>query len=363
MLKGGVVGYGFIAENGHMPAYEAARQGGAPLEIVAVADVSPERRARVLVKHPKLRVYSSHQEMLERERELSFVDIATPPSEHAEIALDAFGHGLHVFCEKPMAVNTREAASMMAAAERAGRVLFPSHNYKHAPVVRAVRRAIDDGLVGRVHLVTLQTFRPTHAKGVPEFRPDWRRERRYSGGGIAMDHGSHTFYLAFEWLAGFPTSVTAKVSTLGAWDTEDDVSCTLTFPHGVASAHLTWNAGVRKVIYSIHGTNGAVRVEDDDVEVSTMVRDASGKTTWDVRKESISSDWMDASHVKWFKTVFDRFVSAMDRKEWVGRDAIESFRAVELIEGVYESARRGSREVRLGASARRNGEARELTAG
>lgn len=353
MLRGAIAGYGFIAERGHVPAYEAAAERGIPLEIVAVADPSPERLRAAQKVRPDLRVYQDFREMLDTEEAVDFIDISTPPYEHARIAHEALDRGLHVFCEKPMATSAIEAASMLAHAKRARRVLFPSHNYRHAPVVRAVRRALDSGAVGDVHLVTLQTFRNTHAKGVPEFRPDWRRERRFSGGGIAMDHGSHTFYLAFDWLGGFPTSITAKMSTLGSYDTEDEFSCTLTFPRGIASAHLSWNAGIRKVIYTIHGNRGAVCVEDDDVEVCTMQIGDDGRTTWDVRKESVSSSWMDASHTEWFRSVFEDFVSAIERGEFVGRSAFESYKCVELIEAAYESTRRDSMEVPLGPPPRR----------
>jgi predicted dehydrogenase len=347
MLKGAVIGYGFIAEHGHLPAYAASRAAGLPIEIVAVADSCAPRLAKAKAAYPHLRAYDDYRRMLDGERDLDFVDISTPPSEHAALAHTALDHGLHVFCEKPMATTAKDAVSMLDHARRARRVLFPSHNYKHAPVVRAVRRVLDEGSIGKVKLVTLQTFRNTHAKGVAEWRPDWRRERRYSGGGIAMDHGSHTFYLAFDWLGGFPTSITAKASTLGAYDTEDDLSCTITFPRGIVNAHLTWNAGVRKVIYTIHGEQGAIRVEDDDVEVSVAKKDADGRTSWDFQRERIPSNWMDASHVEWFRSVFARFVDAIDRREYVGRDAIESFKCVELIETAYESSRQGSRELPL----------------
>ena len=46
----------------------------------------------------------------------------------------------------------------------------------------------------------------------------------------------------------YPTAITAHAATLGAFDTEDDFTCSLKFPTGVASAHLSWNAGVRKVL-------------------------------------------------------------------------------------------------------------------
>ena len=112
---------------------------------------------------------------------------------------------------------------------------------------------IDSGRIGAVNLVTLDTFRTQHARGVAEWLPDWRRIRRYAGGGIAMDHGAHTFYLTFDWLGSHPLSITAKMSSQGAYDTEDNFTCTVTFPTGVAMARLTWNAAVRKVIYTIHG--------------------------------------------------------------------------------------------------------------
>ena len=119
---------------------------------------------------------------------------------------------------------------MLRQAVKSERVIFPCHNYKHAPVIKTVRGLLKTGRIGKVHLVTLQTFRNTHAKGVTGWRTDWRRERRFSGGGIAMDHGSHTFYLAFEWLGSYPTGITARAATLGPFDTEDDFACSLRFP-------------------------------------------------------------------------------------------------------------------------------------
>jgi predicted dehydrogenase len=238
---------------------------------------------------------------------------------------------------------------MLRHAAEAQRVLYPCHNYKHAPVVKTVRRVIESGRIGKVHMVTLQTFRNTHAKGVTEWRTDWRRERRFSGGGIAMDHGSHTFYLAFEWLRSYPTAITARMATMGPYDTEDDFTCTLKFPTGIASAHLSWNAGVRKVLYTVHGDRGAVRVEDDAIEIATQEPGAKSpsEVKWKFEREEISSDWMDSSHVTWFNSLFDDFKSAVARGEFVGHEARESFLCVQLIETAYASARDGSRELPL----------------
>ena len=69
----------------------------------------------------------------------------------------------------------------------------------HASVVKAINEIIDSGKIGKVRSVTLNTFRNTHAKGVREWKTDWRRHKKWSGGGITMDHGSHSFYLTFDW--------------------------------------------------------------------------------------------------------------------------------------------------------------------
>ncbi|HTA20141.1 MAG TPA: Gfo/Idh/MocA family oxidoreductase [Polyangia bacterium] len=353
-LKGALVGYGFIMERGHAAGYRARSEGrsDADVEIVAVADVSEERRALAQRHFPGARVYADHRALLAAEQELDFCDVATPPSDHAEVTHAALDRGLHVLCEKPLATSIEDARSMLRHAADAERVLYPCHNYKHAPVVKTVRAVLESGRIGKVHLVTLQTFRNTHAKGVNEWRTDWRRERRYSGGGIAMDHGSHTFYLAFEWLAAYPTAITARMTTRGTagFDTEDDFTCSLTFPTGVASAHLSWNAGVRKVLYTVHGDRGAVRVEDDAIEVATQVPGPNGQPgeiAWKFERESIPSDWMDSSHVTWFNSLFDDFESAIERREFVGQEARESFLCVQLIATAYASARAGSRELPL----------------
>lgn len=350
-LRGALVGYGFIGARGHLPAY--ARLGaGSPLRITAVADTCAARRDKARADLAGARVYETHAEMLDKEAgQLDFVDVCTPPSDHAEIAHAALDRGLHVLCEKPLTTTVADARALLDHARRARRVVYPAHNYKHAPVIKAVRRILDADVVGAVRLVTLQTFRTTHARGVPEWRTHWRRERRYSGGGIAMDHGSHTFYLAFDWLGSWPTAITAKMSTLGDHDTEDNLTCSISFPNGAASAHLSWTAGLRRVLYTIHGQRGAIRVEDDEVE--TVVGDAAadGSVRWQTQREQVSSRWMDASHAAWFRSLFEQFAAAIRAGDWVSREAETALRCMELIQTAYASAEAGSREMPLGAAA------------
>jgi predicted dehydrogenase len=342
-LQGALIGFGFIAEKGHVPAYLAAPD---QLRIVAVADVCAARREKARQVLPDARIYPDTKTLLSSEaRQLDFVDIATPPCDHAAIAHAAFEHGLHVFCEKPIATSAADARMMLDHAVQAKRVFFPSHNYKHAPVIKAIREVLESGELGPIHLVTLDTFRTTHAKGVADWQPDWRRARKTSGGGIAMDHGSHTFYLAFDWLASQPTAISAKMSNLSTFDTEDNFSCTVTFPTGIAVAQLTWNSGFRKVIYTIHGANGAIKVEDDDIEIHR--KRAGGQV--DVERRSAASHWMDASHAEWFKALQLEFAQAIRAGQWIGQEARDAAMCVQLIETAYASARADSKQLAIGA--------------
>ena len=355
-LRGALIGYGFISGKGHIPSYLQRAAKSNDVRIIAVADICEERRNLARKALPEARIYNDYPSLLKAEAgNLDFVDISTPPCDHAEIALAALDAGLHVLCEKPITTTLQDAAMLLKRAEEAKRVFFPCHNYKHAPVVKAIREVIGAGRIGMVRSVTLSTYRNTHAKGVTEWKTDWRRHYEYSGGGIAMDHGSHSFYLTFEWLGSYPTAVTAKMSNLEPmkYDTEDNFSTVLTFPNGLAHCHLTWTAGVRKVIYTIQGTHGAITVDDDDMQIAIQEKTdgpdvAQGAVRWNVEKRTISSDWMDASHVSWFDALFGRFRDAIDRGEYAGKEAKEAYRCIEIITRAYESAKNGCKELALG---------------
>lgn len=349
-LRGAVFGYGFISSAGHVPAYLSRARTRGDVDIVAIADICPARRELAAAAVPGVRVYDTPEALLDAEgNRLDFVDVATPPAEHARLAHMALTRGLHVLCEKPLTTDPNEATQLLAHARLVKRVVFPCHNYKHAPVVKAIRSAIESGKIGAVHSVTLDTFRATHARGVPEWQPDWRRDLRWSGGGIGMDHGSHTFYLAFEWLQGYPLAVSARTFNRqpGRWNTEDTLTAVVRFPAGTATVHLTWTAGVRKVLYTLHGDQGALTIDDDDVQLAVMADETRPPAQWNFEHSSIASDWMDPSHVGWFDGLFDEFRGAIARDDYVSREALDAYWCVQLIAAAYRSAREQGREIAL----------------
>ncbi|MEP6832474.1 MAG: Gfo/Idh/MocA family oxidoreductase [Gemmatimonas sp.] len=345
-MRGALIGFGFIMEFGHAAAYATRTD----VRIVAIADICAARRLAAKLAFPKARVYDSATALLQAESDrVDFVDIATPPAEHATIALAALDAGVHVLCEKPLCTTVEDADALLARAQQRQRVLFPCHNYRHAPVIKAVRNLLDRDTIGQVHTVTLQTFRNTHARGVAEWLPDWRRDAQHAGGGIAMDHGSHSLYLLFDWLASFPTGVTARMRNGDEHDTEEDFNCTIDFPNGYATVHLSWTSGVRKVMYTLHGEHGAIRVEDDDIEVATKRDDCSRsyRGKWEFERFSVKSDWMDSSHSTWFNSLFDEFRNAISAGAYVSDDLRIARECVRLIQSAYQSAGNQSAQVAI----------------
>lgn len=350
-LRGAIVGFGYISSKGHMPAYQERIKNSNDVEIIAICDICPAREEAIPFG---TRFFSDYQEMISvLSGQLDFLDVSTHAADHYKIAKYALENGLHVLCEKPLCTTVDEALDLIETAVNYKKVLFPCHNYKHAPVVRAIRELILSDKIGTIKSITLNTFRNTHAVGTAEWNPHWRREKKLSGGGIAMDHGSHSLYLTFEWLKGYPKTVTASAQNFAypKYDTEDNFSAVYEFEKGFANVHLTWTAGARKVIYTLQGDKGAITVDDDQMEIALIQKiesvDTSHKAGWSEEKISIVSDWKDSSHTSWFNSMFDRFLQAIKEDDFKNSEIMDAYFCIQAITKSYESIHRNSRKLPL----------------
>src|SRR5437763_6966121 len=206
MVRGAIIGLGNVALDGHLPGWAAS----AGVEIVAVTDLEPARRAEAARRLPGARWFDSATDLLAQMR-LDFVDICTPPSSHAPLIEAALTRGIHVLCEKPL-VRSREelaAVSRLAAARR--RVLHTVHNWHHAPIVRRTAELVREGAVGRVEHVTWHTLRARPAATRDGQGTNWRVDPSVAGGGILTDHGWHVFYVIQRWVGAAPVAVRARL--------------------------------------------------------------------------------------------------------------------------------------------------------
>ena len=136
------------------------------------------------------------------------VSITTPNAFHAEMAIAALEAGKHVWCEKPMAVALADAERMAAAARASGKVAALGYNYIQNPVIRHIRRLVEDGAIGAVNHVRCEMDEDFMAD--PEAPFYWKSEAT-SGYGALDDFGVHPLSL-LQFLFGGVSRVMAQLS-------------------------------------------------------------------------------------------------------------------------------------------------------
>ena len=128
--------------------------------IVALCDVDDKYAAGVFKRYPEAKIYRDFRKMLDEQKEIDAVMVATPDHTHAVISLKAIGMGKHVYCQKPLAHSIQEVRMMTEAARKAG-VVTQMGNQGHAnDGIRRLCEMIWDGAIGKVHTVHVWTNRP-----------------------------------------------------------------------------------------------------------------------------------------------------------------------------------------------------------
>lgn len=169
--------------------------GSGSVEVVGIADTSPENAAAAGAMVPGARQLGSLDELLELD--LDGVVIATPSACHAAQAIRALESGHAVFCQKPLAISALETQQVVEAAKRANRTLSVDFSYRYTDGMQKIHRLVRSGELGEIYaadLVFHNAYGPDKA---------WFFDRQLSGGGCLIDLGSHLIDLAL-WLFDFP---------------------------------------------------------------------------------------------------------------------------------------------------------------
>lgn len=182
-VKYGVIGCGVIGPT-HMKAAAASDL----LELVAVADIIPERAQKAAAEHNVPRVYGEGHELI-ADPDIELVVLGLPTCHRRELALAAFAAGKHVLTEKPVAMNACEVDELIAArgdlkaACCSSRYTFITHHAVAAEFIAS-------GALGDLREVYMRSFFP--APPPPdEPKPEWRLKRRLNGGGFLMNWGCY----------------------------------------------------------------------------------------------------------------------------------------------------------------------------
>ena len=182
------------------------------------------------------------------------VYIATPVFLHAPQTIAALRRGLHVLCEKPMALRYEDAAAMQRASEETGRTLGVAYYRRMYPKVQRARELLAAGTIGRP--VFAEAASHTWSLPAAEGR-DWLADPQRAGGGPLYDVGCHRIDL-MNYLFGSPVRATGHMSTLvQPLAVEDNASLLIEYDSGVRGfIDVRWHSRVVRDEFRIRGTEG-----------------------------------------------------------------------------------------------------------
>lgn len=254
-IRWGIVGTGGIAKR------FAADLAGSRTGRLAGAAGRSEAKARVFAAaFPGVRAHRSYDELLS-DRGIDAVYIATPHTEHLPCALQAAAAGKHILCEKPLALNLRDASSMVTAALGHGVLLMEALMYRCHPLTSRLAQRVRSGEIGE-----LVVIKSSFCDAFP-FDPAHRAYNRSLGGGAILDLGVYPASLArlLADAAGQALGVDpARVRGTGRLNATTGVdeysAATALFPSGAVAELACGFSVTTDVTARIHGTLGWIEV-------------------------------------------------------------------------------------------------------
>ncbi len=339
-VRFGIIGVGGVARLAYLP-----RLGKHPkATIVAVADVSQDAVDRAMADYQIQFGYTDYLEMLDKEN-LDAVAVCTPNKFHAPVTIAALQKGLHVLCEKPMALNATEGREMAEAARQSGKTLAIAYRYRHKPTSQAAKQVIDSGELGEIYAVRVQGLR---RRGIPSWGVFTNKELQ--GGGALVDFGVHLLDLAL-WLIGNPRAVEVmgmtsqrlgtrpNVNIWGPWNheqfsVEDQAMALIRLENGGAlQLEVSWALNIPEAVenISISGTEGGIELEPFSINKAAHGMLLTTTPNWMPNEKAI--DW-DAQ--------FEDFIDAVinDRSPLVKPE--EALRVSEIVDAIYQSSATGA---------------------
>lgn len=290
-IRVAVIGAGGIAQVAHLPVLRKL----SGVEIAAICD-NDRSKARALADRFEVRnTYDDIEEVL-KYAEADAVVLCTPNHLHEIHAVAALSAGVHVLCERPLALGTPGVETVLQAAERYGKRIMVGMNHRFRTDVQAVRNFVNGGELGTVDAIRSgwYTFQPSRQM------LGWRLHRQEAGGGAVLDLGMPLIDLGL-WLTGWPIPKRVSANVLGRSPgaVEDLGSALIVCENGTAiSVDVSWRhmgAGER-FWFDVVGKKGAasiqpLRVFKDVHGTATDVTPTGASSRETVFQQSYRAEW------------------------------------------------------------------------
>jgi predicted dehydrogenase len=240
-VKVGIIGLGAIGGGVHIPILHENDQ----VEVVGVCDVVREK-ADKFAAELNTRAFYDAADLFEQSG-LEAIIIAVPHYDHTAIAIDAFRRGIHVLCEKPIAVHVNDAKKMISAyeqakAEQPDLIFGIMFQERTLPFHRKLKEITESGELGRLMRVTwvnTKWFRSQFYFDSGDWRATWAGE----GGGILTNQCPHNLDL-YQWLFGMPSHIHgfAHIGKYHNIEVEDEVTAYFEHENGMIGHFIVTTA-------------------------------------------------------------------------------------------------------------------------
>lgn len=248
-IKFGLIGAGAIAQS-----YFSAFGKVSDAELVAITDVRKDA-AKSAAEQMNCKAFTDPRAMLE-EGGCEAVILCTPPNTHGDIAEMYLSGGVHMLCEKPLAITSAMAKHMIALADKHQVLLTMGSKFRYVQDVIQAKSIVDSGILGDIVL-----FENAFTSWVDMTRR-WNSDPQVSGGGVLIDNGTHSVDIMRYFLGPIRDVHVVEGKRLQSPDVEDTVRIFANSEGGVmGSVDLSWSINKNLDSYiDIYGTHGTVQV-------------------------------------------------------------------------------------------------------
>jgi predicted dehydrogenase len=352
----GVIGVGFGAQV-HVPGFRS--EGW---EVAAICSRSRDKTQKAADEAGIDGVHTDPMELIRRE-DLDAVAITTPPGSHHALSIAALQAGKHVLCEKPFALDAKQAAEMRDAAAKARRTAMIAHEFRHAPQRAYIGQLLADGHIGTFRLCTIELFLDRYVTSEPRALT-WMA-RAGEGGGILGALGSHYIDGLRHWFGDVatvsgrldilrPDLVDTATGRKAIAETDDTFSFLVTFRNGgmatmTASFGTTPSRGARIVVMGDSGTLIAEQPGANPLEDGIVVASRDGAPLQALPTPARYTPFTDARdhRLTAFRLLVRDFATGVEQGTSPAPNFTDGLRCQEVLDAVRESSRSG-RTVALG---------------
>jgi predicted dehydrogenase len=346
----GIIGVGFGAQV-HVPAFRS--EGW---DVAAICSRNREKAQKAAADAGIADVHTDPMELIRRD-DLEAVAIITPPGVHHALAMAALKAGKHVMCEKPFALDARQATEMRDTAEKSGRTAMIAHEFRHTPQRAYIKQLLAENHIGKFQLCTMELFLDRYVTKEP--RPLTWNAYKAEGGGLLGALGSHYIDGLRYWfgevatVAGRvgalrPDVVDASTGRIVKSETDDTFSFTLTFKDGgtatmIASFGTTPARGARIAVMGDNGTLLAEQPGPNPLENGVVVASRNGAPLAELKTPEQYTPFTDARdhRLMAFRLLVRDFTNGVEQGISPAPNFTDGLRCQQVLDAVRESSESG----------------------